>query len=241
MSGKLYLVPTPIGNLDDITLRAISVLQSVDQILCEDTRHSGKLLKHHGISNKLSPFHQHNEHKAADSIVEQLKEGKEMALISDAGTPGISDPGFLLVRACVDNGVDVEVLPGATAIIPALAGSGLPSDRFTYLGFPPHKKGRATFWANCAEYQHTIVLYESPHRIEKALSEAVEVLSEDRNACLVREISKIHATYHRGTLAELLEQAKTGAFKGELVLIIEGAPKVKRKKKYESTGSDQGR
>lgn len=222
MSGKLTLVPTPIGNLDDITLRAMHVLRAVDVILCEDTRHSGKLLQHHDISNRLQPFHQHNEHKVTDRLVEAMLGGSNMALITDAGTPGISDPGFLLVRACVAAGVPVEVLPGATAVIPAIVGSGLPSERYLYLGFPPQKKGRQTFWSTLADCPYTMVIYESPHRIQKALKEAAAVMGDDRKACVVRELTKMHETYHRGTLAELLNQGEAQPYKGEIVIVIEG-------------------
>jgi 16S rRNA (cytidine1402-2'-O)-methyltransferase len=220
--SRLTLVPTPIGNLDDITLRAIKVLQSADLILCEDTRHSSRLLKHHGISNQLRAFHQHNEHKVTDSLVEQISAGTSMALITDAGTPGISDPGYLLVRACIESNVVVECLPGATAIIPAIVGSGLPSEKYVYLGFPPQKKGRQTFWQELAEESRTMVMYESPHRILKALKEAIEVFGPDRKAVVVRELTKIHETFHRETLANLLVIGQEKAFKGEIVLVIEG-------------------
>jgi len=221
--SQLILVPTPIGNLDDITLRAIKVLKEVDLILCEDTRHSGKLLQHHGISNKLVPFHQHNEHKVTASLIDQIKSGTRMALITDAGTPGISDPGFLLVRAAIEQNIPVEVLPGATAVIPALVGSGFSSERYVYLGFPPQKKGRQTFWLSLAEEQRTMVMYESPHRILKALKEASEVFGPDRRACVVRELTKMFETYHRGTLSELLLEGEANKYKGEIVLVIEGA------------------
>lgn len=231
MSGKLTLVPTPIGNLDDITLRGIQVLKAADVILCEDTRHSGKLLQHHGIENKLSPFHQHNEHKVTDRLVEQLLSGLHFALVTDAGTPGISDPGYLLVRACIANNISVEVLPGATAIIPAVVGSGFSCDRYLYLGFPPQKKGRQTFWKEIAEAPHTLVMYESPHRILKALKEAIGTFGEDRRACVVREISKMYESFHRGTLGELLALGESEGYKGEIVLVIEGSQQaVKRNK-----------
>jgi 16S rRNA (cytidine1402-2'-O)-methyltransferase len=223
--AKLTLVPTPIGNLEDITLRALRVLQTCDLILCEDTRHSAKLLQHHGISNKLVPFHQHNEHKITERLVDQLKAGANMALITDAGTPGISDPGYLLVRACIQATISVEVLPGASAVIPAVVGSGLPCERYYYLGFPPQKKGRQTFWAQLAEFEHTMVMYESPHRIAKALMEAREHFGAERQACVVRELSKIHEHFHRGTIEDLLEEAQAGIYKGEIVLVIGGKPK----------------
>ncbi len=227
--SQLILVPTPIGNLDDITLRAIKVLKEVDLILCEDTRHSGKLLQHHGISNKLVPFHQHNEHKVTASLIDQIKSGTRMALITDAGTPGISDPGFLLVRAAIEQNIPVEVLPGATAVIPALVGSGFSSERYVYLGFPPQKKGRQTFWLSLAQEQRTMVMYESPHRILKALKETSEVFGPDRRACVVRELTKMFETYHRGTLSELLLEGETNKYKGEIVLVIEGAEIKSRK------------
>ena len=221
-AGKLTLVPTPIGNLDDITLRAINTLKEADLILCEDTRHSGTLLRHHQIENKLQPFHQHNEHKVLERWVGALESGSNLALISDAGTPGISDPGYLLVREAIERQITVEVLPGPTAFVPAIVGSGLSCERFTYLGFPPQKKGRQTFWQSVKEVDHTIVLYESPHRIMKALEEAQEHLGGDRKAALVRELSKLHESYHRGTIDSLIEAGKKEAFKGELVLALEG-------------------
>lgn len=220
--SKLTLVPTPIGNLDDITLRALNVLKTCDLILCEDTRHSGKLLAHHGISNTLQSFHQHNEHKVTENYVHQIQSGKHIALISDAGTPGISDAGYLLVRACIKQEVQVECLPGASAIIPAVVASGLPSEKFVYLGFPPQKKGRQTFWQSLAEEERTMVLYESPHRIQKALREAAEVFGSERQACVARELTKIHESYHRGTLAELHALGESQAYKGEIALVIEG-------------------
>lgn len=229
--GKLILVPTPIGNLYDITLRAIEVLKSADVILCEDTRHSARLLQHHAIENKLVSFHQHNEHKVTQKLVEQLSNGVVMALITDAGTPGISDPGFLLVRACIANDIAVEVLPGATAIIPAVAGSGLPCERYTYLGFPPQKKGRQTFWKELTDEQHTMVMYESPHRIQKALKEASEIFGPSRKACVVRELSKVYETYHRGTLEELIALGESTPYKGEIVLVIEGKSHADKKPK----------
>ncbi|MEX2597773.1 MAG: 16S rRNA (cytidine(1402)-2'-O)-methyltransferase [Salibacteraceae bacterium] len=229
--GKLILVPTPIGNLDDITLRAIKTLQEADLILCEDTRHSSRLLQHHGIENKLVPFHQHNEHKITDRLVEQLLGETTMALITDAGTPGISDPGFLLVRACITHDIQVEVLPGATAIIPAIVGSGLPSEKFIYLGFPPQKKGRQTFWKELIDQQYTMVLYESPHRIQKALKEAAEAFGSNRKACVVRELSKVYETFHRASLEELIAIGETKPYKGEIVLIIEGKSHAEKKSK----------
>jgi 16S rRNA (cytidine1402-2'-O)-methyltransferase len=232
--GKLILVPSPIGNLDDISLRAIKVLRSVEGILCEDTRHSGKLLKHHEIENRLHPFHQHNEHKVTERWVEYLKGGAELALMTDAGTPGISDPGYLLVHAAIEAGVQVEVLPGATAFVPAVVASGLSCERFLYLGFPPQKKGRQTFWKELIEQPYTMVMYESPHRINKALKEAIEVLGADRMAAVVRELSKLHESYHRGTLNELLELGEHQGYKGEIVLVIEGDRQYQKRLKAET-------
>lgn len=231
MGGKISLVPTPIGNLDDVTIRAINTLREVDCILCEDTRHTGKLLSHHGISNRLQSFHQHNEHKVLDRIVSEISAGKHYALVSDAGTPGISDPGYLLVRSCIDSGVKVEVLPGATALIPALVGSGFSSEKYIYLGFPPQKKGRQTFWTTLADEPKTMVLYESPHRILKALNEAKSTFGEDRLACVVREISKLHETYHRGTLLGLAMECEASPYKGEIVLVIEGQSQYDKRQK----------
>ncbi len=221
-TGKLILVPSPIGNLDDISLRAIQVLRSADGILCEDTRHSGKLLKHHEIENKLHPFHQHNEHKVTERWVGAMKGGSQLALLTDAGTPGISDPGYLLVHAAVASDIQVEVLPGATAFVPAVVASGLSCERFLYLGFPPQKKGRQTFWLGLAQQAYTMVMYESPHRIQKALAEAIEALGGDRHAAVVRELSKMHETYHRGSLVELKSIGEKQTYKGEIVLVIEG-------------------
>ncbi|MFM6937747.1 MAG: 16S rRNA (cytidine(1402)-2'-O)-methyltransferase, partial [Aquirufa sp.] len=201
---KLYLVPTPIGNLEDITLRAIRVLGEVDGILAEDTRNSGQLLKHLNISKPLYSHHAHNEHTGVPGVIKMLKEGKSLALISDAGTPGISDPGYLLVKACVDNGIEVESLPGATAFVPALVNSGFPTDRFVYEGFLPHKKGRQTRWKALAEEERTIVLYESPHRLVKALEQIIEFISADRLVMVGRELSKMHEQMVRGTATEVL-------------------------------------
>ena len=192
---KLYLVPTPIGNLEDITLRAIRILGEVDGILAEDTRNSGQLLKHLNISKPLYSHHAHNEHTGVPGVIKMLKEGKSLALISDAGTPGISDPGYLLVKACVDNGIEVESLPGATAFVPALVNSGFPTDRFVYEGFLPHKKGRQTRWKALAEEERTIVLYESPHRLVKALEQIIEFISPERLVMVGREsVSYTHLT-----------------------------------------------
>ncbi|MHA8073047.1 16S rRNA (cytidine(1402)-2'-O)-methyltransferase [Aquirufa sp. HETE-40SA] len=221
---KLYLVPTPIGNLEDITLRAIRVLGEVDGILAEDTRNSGQLLKHLNISKPLYSHHAHNEHMGVPGVIKMLKEGKSLALISDAGTPGISDPGYLLVKACVDNGIEVESLPGATAFVPALVNSGFPTDRFVYEGFLPHKKGRQTRWKALAEEERTIVLYESPHRLVKALEQIVEFISADRLVMVGREISKLHEQMVRGTATEVLAYfvAHPDKVRGEIVIVIAG-------------------
>ena len=221
---KLYLVPTPIGNLEDITLRAIRVLGEVDGILAEDTRNSGQLLKHLNISKPLYSHHAHNEHTGVPGVIKMLKEGKSLALISDAGTPGISDPGYLLVKACVDNGIEVESLPGATAFVPALVNSGFPTDRFVYEGFLPHKKGRQTRWKALAEEERTIVLYESPHRLVKALEQIIEFISADRLVMVGREISKLHEQMVRGTATEVLAYfvANPDKVRGEIVIVIAG-------------------
>jgi 16S rRNA (cytidine1402-2'-O)-methyltransferase len=221
---KLYLVPTPIGNLEDITLRAIRVLGEVDGILAEDTRNSGQLLKHFNISKPLYSHHAHNEHTGVPGVIKMLKEGKSLALISDAGTPGISDPGYLLVKACVDNGIEVESLPGATAFVPALVNSGFPTDRFVYEGFLPHKKGRQTRWKALAEEDRTIVLYESPHRLVKALEQIIEFISPDRLVMVGRQLSKMHEQMVRGTASEVLAYfvAHPDKVRGEIVIVIAG-------------------
>lgn len=218
--SKLYVVPTPIGNLEDITLRALRILKEVDFILAEDTRTTGLLLKHYEISKPLKSFHIHNEHKVVDRMVEEIKISNGVAIVSDAGTPSISDPGFLLIRACIENDIEVTCLPGASAIIPAIVGSGFPCDNFVFEGFLPHKKGRQTMWKQIAEEKRSVVLYESPHRIIKALREMTEHLEEDRKVCVAREISKLHETFHRGTAAELLEYFEENPPKGEIVVVI---------------------
>lgn len=218
----LTLVPTPIGNMDDITLRAISALEQADYVLAEDTRTTGMLLKHHSIQQKLRPFHAHNEHKAIDAIIEELKNGANISLVSDAGTPGLSDPGFLLVRACHEHEIQVTCLPGASALIPAIVLSGFPADRFSFEGFLPHKKGRQTRWKELAENHGTFACYESPHRLLKFLKEAQEYLKEDRQIAVIREISKIHESVHRGTATELIEFFETNPVKakGEIVIVV---------------------
>lgn len=219
---QLYLVPTPIGNLEDITLRALNVLKSVDTILAEDTRTSGKLLKHFEISQPLRSYHIFNEHKAIEKLLPEFEEGKTMALISDAGTPSISDPGFLLVRECLKAGIKIECLPGATAFVPALVKSGLPSDKFVFEGFLPHKKGRQTRLQALAEEERTIILYESPHRLVKSLGQLAEYLGEDRQASVSRELTKIYEETQNGTLADLKEYFEKGTVKGEIVIVIDG-------------------
>ncbi len=220
--GKLILVPTPIGNLQDITLRAITVLKEADIILAEDTRVSSKLLRHLEIEKKLTAHHKFNEHKTAASIVSRIEQGNTVALISDAGTPAISDPGFLLVRACVEKEILVECLPGPTALIPALAVSGLPTEKFVFEGFLPQKKGRQTRLKLLAEEPRTIVIYESPYRLVKALTQFVEFFGEERRACVCRELSKMFEEIKRGTVAELMEYYTAHPPKGEIVIVVEG-------------------
>jgi len=220
--GKLYLVPTPIGNLEDMTLRAIKVLKDVDVVLAEDTRTSGKLLKHFEIATPLQSHHMHNEHKQVDSLVQKMKEGSTYALISDAGTPAISDPGFLLTRACVENDIEVECLPGPTAFVPALVNSGLPNDRFVFEGFLPIKKGRQTRLLELAEETRTMVFYESPHKLLKTLTHFAEYFGEDRPVSVSRELTKLYEETVRGTLAEVLEHFNNKAPKGEFVIAVGG-------------------
>lgn len=220
--GKLVVVPTPIGNLEDMTLRAINVLKSCDLILAEDTRTSGFLLKHFGIETRMQSHHKFNEHQTAIHIAERIKAGETIALISDAGTPAISDPGFLLVRTCVQADVEVECLPGATAFVPALVMSGLPNDRFCFEGFLPQKKGRQTRLKELAEEPRTMVFYESPYRMVKTLTQLAESLGAERNASVSREISKIFGETIRGTLSELTTHFTANEPKGEFVIIVEG-------------------
>lgn len=220
--GKLYLVPTPIGNLEDMTLRAIKVLKEVDVVLAEDTRTSGKLLKHFEIETPLQSHHMHNEHKQVEHLVEKLKGGALYALISDAGTPAISDPGFLLTRACVENGVEVECLPGATAFVPALVNSGLPNDRFVFEGFLPVKKGRQTRLQQLAEETRTMVFYESPHKLLKTLAHFAEYFGSDRPVSVSRELTKLYEETVRGTLEEVLEHFNQKPPKGEFVIVVGG-------------------
>lgn len=220
--SKLFLVPTPIGNLEDITFRAIRVLKEVDLILAEDTRNSGKLLKHFEINTHMQSHHMHNEHKTVEGIVRQIQNGKTVALISDAGTPAISDPGFLLTRACVEAGVEVDCLPGATAFVPALVNSGLPNDKFVFEGFLPVKKGRQTRLQFLAEETRTIILYESPHKLLKTLGQFVDFFGEDRPVSVSREISKLHEETVRGTASEVLTHFKNKPPKGEIVIVVGG-------------------
>ena len=225
--AKLILVPTPIGNLGDITIRAIEVLKTVDLVLAEDTRTSSKLMRHYEISTRLQSHHMHNEHKTAEQYAIRILNGENIALISDAGTPAISDPGFLLVRTCLEKGVEIECLPGATAFVPALVLSGLPSDRFVFEGFLPHKKGRKKRLESLLEESRTMIFYESPYRIRKALEQFSVFFGSDRQAVVVREISKIHESVNRGTLEELIQQIENKELieKGEFVIIISGTTK----------------
>jgi 16S rRNA (cytidine1402-2'-O)-methyltransferase len=222
--GKLILVPTPVGNLEDITLRAIKVLKSVDLILAEDTRTSSKLLNHLEIHVPMRSHHQHNEHHTSDKIIEQIQNGSSIALISDAGTPAISDPGFLLVRACAEAGVHIECLPGPTAIIPALVLSALPCDRFYFEGFLPHKKGRQTRWKFLAEIPSTFAIYESPHRVVKSLQQALEFVG-NRRCAVIREISKKFEEVQRGTVEEMITYYTNKNPKGEFVIVFAGKEK----------------
>ena len=220
--SKLYLVPTPIGNLEDMTFRAVKVLKEVDLILAEDTRTSGKLLKHFEISTHMHSHHMHNEHKTVDNIVKRIQSGENIALISDAGTPAISDPGFLLTRACIENGVEIECLPGATAFVPALVNSGLPNDKFVFEGFLPVKKGRQTRLLFLAEETRTMIFYESPHKLLKTLAEFIQYFGADRPISVSREISKLHEETIRGTAEEVLKHFEIKAAKGEIVVVVGG-------------------
>ena len=220
--SKLYLVPTPIGNLKDMTFRAVEVLQDVDLILAEDTRTSGKLLKYFEITTQMHSHHMHNEHRTTESVVARIKGGETVALISDAGTPAISDPGFLLTRACVEAGIEVDCLPGATAFVPALVNSGLPNDKFVFEGFLPVKKGRQTRFLTLAEETRTIIFYESPHMLLKTLGHFVEYFGEDRQVSVSREITKLHEETIRGTTTEVLLHYTNKPPKGEIVIIVAG-------------------
>lgn len=220
---KLFLVPTPVGNLADMTYRAVEVLRQVDLILAEDTRTSGKLMQHYGITTPMQSYHIFNEHQTLHTVIDRLIAGQTLALVTDAGTPGISDPGFLLVREAVRQGIEVETLPGPTAFVPALVNSGLPCDQFTFIGFLPHKKGRQTALRALADERRTFILYESPFRLVKTLEQLIEVLGEERQACVSREISKLHEENARGTLRELHTHFSQGEVKGEIVMVVAGS------------------
>jgi 16S rRNA (cytidine1402-2'-O)-methyltransferase len=220
--SKLYIVPTPIGNLKDMTFRAVDVLRNVDIILAEDTRTSGILLKHYAIATPMLSYHMHNEHKVVDGLAKRIKNGETMALISDAGTPAISDPGFLLVSACIEIGIEVDCLPGATAFVPAIVNSGFPNDRFVFEGFLPAKKGRQTKFKSLADESRTIIFYESPHRLVKTLNQIVEYFGSDRSVSVSREISKLHEETIRGSAEEVLEHYTNNPPKGEIVIVIKG-------------------
>jgi len=220
--AKLFVVPTPIGNLDDITLRAIKVLKEVDFILAEDTRTSGFLLKHFSIQNKLYSYHKFNEHKSIENIIKRIKESNSVALISDAGTPAISDPGFLLTKHCIQNNIDVECLPGATALIPAIVNSGLPNDRFIFEGFLPQKKGRLKRIEALKNEKRTIIFYESPHRLIKTLTQIRDVWEEERDISVSRELTKIHEENYRGTISEVINYFNNKNIKGEIVIVVSG-------------------
>ena len=225
MAGKLFIVPTPVGNLDDMTFRAVQVLKEVDLVLAEDTRTSGILLRHFDIHAKLQSHHKFNEHETAGLIKERIEAGLNVALISDAGTPGISDPGFLLVRTCAAEGIEVQTLPGATACIPAIVSSGLPCDRFCFEGFLPVKKGRQTRLKELAEEPRTMVFYESPYRLVKTLEQFAETFGNDRQCSVAREISKVHEEHRRGTLADVAAWFREHEPKGEIVIVVAGHPK----------------
>lgn len=233
--SKLYIVPTPIGNLDDMTFRAIQVLKEVDLILAEDTRTSGKLLKHFDISTHMHSHHMHNEHKTVENIVKRIQAGESIALISDAGTPAISDPGFLLTRACVENNIEVECLPGATAFVPALVNSGLPNDRFIFEGFLPEKKGRQTRFLQLAEETRTMIFYVSPHKLVKTLAEFVQYFGAERPVSVSRELSKLHEETIRGTASEVLKHFETKPPKGEIVAVVGGKALEARNKKQDNS------
>jgi 16S rRNA (cytidine1402-2'-O)-methyltransferase len=218
----LYIVPSPIGNLQDITLRALEVLKKVDLILAEDTRNSSRLLNHYQIIKPLSPYHQHNEHKILHHLTDQLLQGKTMALLTDAGTPGVSDPAFLLVRECIKVGVKVECLPGATALVPALVNSGLPMQRFSFEGFLPLKKGRQTLLKQLATEERTLVFYESPMRLVKTLEDLIQYFGAERHCCVSRELTKLYEENQRGTLREVCDHFIGKGVKGEIVIVVEG-------------------
>ncbi len=238
LMSKLYIVPTPIGNLEDMTFRAIRVLKEVDLILAEDTRTSGKLLKHFEISTHMHSHHMHNEHKTVENLIKRLQAGENIALISDAGTPAISDPGFLLTRACVENNIEVDCLPGATAFVPALVNSGLPNDRFVFEGFLPEKKGRQTRYLALAEENRTMIFYVSPHKLVKTLAEFVQYFGADRQVSVSRELSKLHEETIRGTAADVLKHFEAKPPKGEIVAVVGGKIIEARSKKQQARESE---
>lgn len=237
--GKLYLIPTPVGNLEDITLRAINILKSVDLILAEDTRTSKFLLNKYEISTRMKSHHKFNEHEKVEYVAQRINAGMNIALISDAGTPAISDPGFLLVRKCVENDIEVETLPGATAFVPALVNSGLPTDRFTFEGFLPPKKGRMTRLTELSEEPRTMIFYESPYRLAKTLKQLCEFFGEERRCSVSREISKLHEETRRGTLKELAQWYEEHEPKGEIVFIVEGKDYVRKREKHNISDSEE--
>ena len=228
MPGILYIVPTPVGNLDDMTFRAVQVLKEADLILAEDTRTSSVLLHHYDIHGKLQSHHKYNEHQTVEMVKDKILGGLNVALVSDAGTPGISDPGFLLARACADEGIEVQTLPGATACIPAIVSSGLPCDRFCFEGFLPQKKGRQSLLAELAKEQRTMVFYESPYRLVKTLEQLAEAFGESRRCSVAREISKLHEEHRRGTLTEVAAWFREHEPKGEIVIVVAGAEPEKK-------------
>ncbi|HVE60589.1 MAG TPA: 16S rRNA (cytidine(1402)-2'-O)-methyltransferase [Chitinophagaceae bacterium] len=221
-AGALFLIPTPLGNLKDVTLRSLEVLQSVDFILCEDTRTSSKFLSHYNIQKPVSPYHQHNEHKIVQHLVEQLAGGKNIALITDAGTPGISDPAFLLIRECIKNDIKIETLPGATALVPALVNSGLPTNRFVFEGFLPLKKGRQTLLKQLSHEERTMIFYESPMRLVKTLSDFIQYFGSERNCNVARELTKMFEENVRGSLQEAHDHFRDKIVKGEIVIVVQG-------------------
>ncbi len=240
MPGRLYIVPTPVGNLDDMTYRAVQVLKEADLILAEDTRTSSVLLKHYDIQGRLQSHHKFNEHQTAETIKERILAGLNVALISDAGTPGISDPGFLLVRTCAAEGIEVQTLPGATACIPAIVSSGLPCDKFCFEGFLPQKKGRQTAIRSLVDEHRTMVFYESPYRLVKTLDQFAEYFGPDRQCSVAREISKVHEEHRRGTLAEVSAWFKEHEPKGEIVITVAGAESRKRENEERDYGQEEG-
>ena len=237
--SKLFIVPTPIGNLEDMTFRAVRVLKEADLILAEDTRTSGKLLKHYEIATHMHSHHMHNEHKTVENLIKRLQAGETIALISDAGTPAISDPGFLLTRACIENNIEVDCLPGATAFVPALVNSGLPNDKFVFEGFLPEKKGRQTRYLALANENRTMIFYVSPHKLLKTLAEFVQYFGAERPISVSRELSKLHEETIRGTVAEVLKHFEIKAPKGEIVVVVGGKIAEARNKKQEPRESEE--